>query len=69
MSTLSQPLKWYRKLATKKGRLEAGAFAIEGDRAIRQIIASHPDEILEILTVAEPSPVYRHYAVRVLTES
>jgi len=69
MSTLSQPLKWYRKLATKKGRLEAGAFTIEGDRAIRQIIASHPDEILEILTVEKPLPVYRDYAVRVINES
>jgi len=69
MYTPLQPLKWYRKLATRKGRLEAGAFAIEGDRAIRQVIASHPDEILEILTVEEPLPVYRNYAVRLLTES
>lgn len=69
MDTSSKPLKWYRKLATKKGRLEAGAFAIEGDRAIKQIIASHPDEILEILAVEEPLPVYRNYAVRLLTES
>ena len=69
MSTSLKPLKWYRKLATKKGRLEAGAFVIEGDRAIRQIIAGYPDEILEILTVAEPLPVYRDYAVGLLTES
>ena len=69
MSTFLKPLKWYRKLATRKGRLEAGAFAIEGDRAIRQVIASHPAEILEILAVEEPLPVYRDYAVWLLTES
>jgi hypothetical protein len=37
-----KPLKWYKTLATAKGRAEAGVFLIEGDRAIRQIISSHP---------------------------
>jgi len=69
MSTLFKPLRWYKKLATKKGRLEAGTFLAEGDRAIKQIIASHPEEIIEILTVEEPLPVYRNYRVRLLTES
>ncbi|MFC1990780.1 TrmH family RNA methyltransferase [Chloroflexota bacterium] len=69
MSTPLKPFKWYKKLATKKGRLEAGAFLVEGDRAIKQVISSHPDEIIEILTVEEPLPVYRNYAVRVVTES
>ena len=69
MSTLLKPLRWYKKLATKKGRLEAGTFLVEGDRAIKQIIASHPEEIIEILTVEEPLPVYRNYRVRLLTES
>ena len=27
-----KPLKWYRKLAARKGRLEAGAFVVEGER-------------------------------------
>jgi TrmH family RNA methyltransferase len=69
MSTFFKPLRWYKKLATKKGRLEAGTFLVEGDRAIKQIIASHPEEIIEILTVEEPLPVYRNYRVRLLTES
>ena len=69
MSAPLKPFKWYKKLATKKGRLEAGAFLVEGDRAINQIIGSHPDEIIEIITVEEPLPVYRNYAVRLVTES
>ncbi|MEK7352920.1 MAG: RNA methyltransferase [Chloroflexota bacterium] len=67
--TPSKPFKWYRNLATRKGRLEAGAFIVEGDRAIRQIIASQPDEIIEILTLDEPLPVYTNYPVRRITES
>jgi len=69
MSTPLKPLKWYRKLATKKGRLEAGAFVVEGDRAIKQIIAGHPDEIIEILTIEEPATIYHNYTVRLLSES
>ncbi|MFC2067108.1 TrmH family RNA methyltransferase [Chloroflexota bacterium] len=69
MSTPLKPLKWYKKLATKKGRMEAGAFLVEGDRAIQQIINSRPDEIIEILTIDEPLPVYRNYSVRLVTES
>ena len=69
MAAPLKPLKWYRKLNTGKGRLEAGAFAVEGDRAIRQIIAGHPAEIIEILTVEEPPPDYRDFTVRPVTGS
>lgn len=69
MATPLKPFSWYKKLATKKGRLEAGAFLVEGHKAIKQIITSHPDEITEILTIEEPHPLYRNYAVRVVTES
>jgi TrmH family RNA methyltransferase len=64
-----RPLKWYKTLAIAKGRAESGVFLIEGDRAIRQVIASHPKSIVEILTVEELAPVYRDYPVRHLTES
>ena len=64
-----KPLRWYKKLATKKGRLEAGAFLVEGDRAIKQIISSHPDEIIEIITIEEPLPAYHNYTVQLVTES
>ena len=69
MSTPLKPLKWYKKLATKKGRLEAGAFIVEGTRAINQIISSRPDGIIEILTIEEPLPVYSNYVVRLVNES
>ncbi len=69
MSTPLKSLKWYKKLATKKGRLEAGAFLVEGNSAIKQIISSHPNEIIEILTTTEPLPVYCDYPVRLVTES
>ena len=69
MSTPLKSLKWYKKLATKKGRLEAGAFLVEGNSAIKQIISSHPDEIIEILTIEEPPPVYCNYPVRLISES
>lgn len=64
-----KPLKWYRKLATAKGRLEAGAFLVEGERAIKQLIDSSPREIIEIIAVAELSPAYGVFPVRVVTES
>jgi TrmH family RNA methyltransferase len=66
---LLKPLKWYKKLATVKGRAESGVFLIEGDRAVRQIIESHPKSIAEILTTDELAPVYSNYSVRYLTES
>jgi TrmH family RNA methyltransferase len=69
MSTPLKPFKWYKKLATKKGRLEAGAFIVEGTRSIQQIISHHPDEIIEILTIEAPPPVYRDYAARSVTEA
>ena len=68
MTTPLKPFKWYRNLAARKGRLEAGAFIVEGDRAIRQIITSQPDEIMEILALGEPLPVYSNYPVRQITE-
>ena len=68
MSTPPKSLRWYKKLSTRKGRLEAGAFLVEGDRAVKQIIAGHPDEIIEILAIKEPLSVYRNYPVRLFTE-
>lgn len=64
-----KPLKWYKELAGKEDRLESGAFLVEGERAIQQVIASHPEAILEILTTGEPVPAYRDYPVRQVTES
>lgn len=69
MSATLKPLKWYKELAEKKGRLKAGAFAVEGDRAIRQIMSVHPDEITEIIAIEEPPAAYRDYPSRLVTES
>ena len=69
MSTPPKPLKWYRGLAEKRDRLQAGAFAVEGERAIRQIIASRPEAVTEILTTGESLPEYRRYPVRRISES
>jgi len=64
-----KPLKWYRKLATDKGRAEAGAFAVEGPRAVAQIMAGHPGAIVEIVALEGSAPSYRDYPVRFVTES
>ncbi len=64
-----KPLKWYRKLATARGRLEAGAFLVEGERAIKQLIDSSPREIIEIIAVAELSRAYGAFPMRVVSES
>ena len=64
-----RPIKWYKNLATRKGRLEARAFLIEGDRAIKQITSSNPDKIIEIISTEEKAPLYRNYARRFVTNS
>lgn len=69
MSIPLKPLKWYRQMATKKGRREAGFFIVEGNRAIDQIIGLRPHEVIEILATAPPPPAYSHYPTRLLTES
>lgn len=62
-------LKWYRQLTDKKGRLETGLFLVEGERAIKQIVASHPDAITEIISVEKPPSDFRNYPVRTVTAS
>jgi TrmH family RNA methyltransferase len=64
-----KPLRWYRELAERKGRLAAGAFLVEGDKAIRQVIAVDPGAVLEILAVGETPRVYNDYPVRSVSES
>ena len=61
--------KTYKALATRKGRLESGAFLVEGDRAIRQIIKQAPDAILEILMLKDLSLEYGPYPVQKISES
>ncbi len=69
MATSIKSLKWYRQLADRKGRLEAGVFIVEGEKAIRQIAASHPEAITEIVAVGKPPDVFNNYLARTVTES
>ena len=62
-------LKWYKQLATKKGRLAAGAFLVEGSRAIAHLVQHHPDSILEIVSVEALASAWHHYPLRYVTDS
>jgi TrmH family RNA methyltransferase len=69
MTALQKPLKWYRELADKKRRLNAGVFLVEGEKTIRQIMGSHPEAITEIISLKEPHPDFRKYPVHQVSES
>jgi TrmH family RNA methyltransferase len=62
-------LKWYRELGERSGRLEARAFLVEGDKAIRQIIANNPGAVLEIIAIENVTPAYTDYPVHSVTAS
>ncbi len=62
-----KPIKWYKNLAGKKERLEAGVFLVEGERAVGQIAGNNPDDIVEILSTGEAPSFCRTYAYRRIT--
>jgi TrmH family RNA methyltransferase len=64
-----KPLKWYRELEGKKGRLEAGAFLVEGNKAIQQIMMNNPNAVLEIIAIENVPYIYKEYPVRLVTAS
>jgi TrmH family RNA methyltransferase len=64
-----KPLKWYKDLATTKERRGAGAFIVEGDRAIQQLISSHPEAVIEIVTIEQPAVMYEKFPIRTVTEN
>jgi TrmH family RNA methyltransferase len=66
---LDKSLKWYRQLADKKGRLETGFFLVEGEKAINQIFASHPEAIIEIISVEKPPSILNDYPIRTVATS
>ena len=68
MATPVKSLKWYRQLADRKGRLEVGVFIVEGEKSIRQIVSSHPEAIIEIISVAKPPAAFNDYPQRTVTE-
>ena len=68
MSATLKPLKWYKALGTKKGRQEAGAFPVEGERAVRQVAEGHPEEVQEILVAGDPPAAFQGFEIRRLEE-
>ncbi len=64
-----KPLSWYKKLSTIKGRLAAGAFLVEGPRAIKQIQHRQPEAIQELLTTSGGDQMRWPYPCRRLTHS
>lgn len=62
-------LKWYRQLADKKGRDAAGVFLVEGEKAIRQVMAARPDDVLEIVSVEKPPAFSQSYLTRSVSAS
>jgi RNA methyltransferase, TrmH family len=65
----AESLKWYRQLADRKGRLETGFFLVEGEKAIKQIVASQPDAITEVISVEEPPSVFQNYPACIVNAS
>jgi TrmH family RNA methyltransferase len=63
-----KPLSWYKKLSTKKGRLAAGAFIVEGQRAIEHIQNRQPEAIQELLSTSDDHPLRGLYPYRRLTD-
>lgn len=61
------PLKWYKTLATREGRIDTGFFVAEGMRHIRQIAGTRPDAISELVAV-EGAEILAGYPVRWVTE-
>ena len=64
-----KPLKWYKGLAAARGRLQAGAFLVEGPRAVSQIAAANPSSIEEIVAVEGTGGHPAGYPVRLVSES
>jgi RNA methyltransferase, TrmH family len=60
-------LKWYKGLSAREGRMEAGAFLVEGRRAIDQVIKSSPGSIVEVLYSGEAPSTYGAYELRPLS--
>ena len=64
-----QPLKWYKQLATTKGRVAAGVFLVEGRRAIGQLMQHHRQAVCEILSIEALPPAWGSLPNRYVTAS
>ncbi|MDD4876219.1 MAG: RNA methyltransferase [Dehalococcoidales bacterium] len=66
---IPKPIKWYKNLATKKGRLLAESFLIEGNKSIKQIINNNPDDVIEIISTEKLPSFYHKYSSHLVTDS
>jgi tRNA G18 (ribose-2'-O)-methylase SpoU len=62
-----RPVKWYRALSCARDRMENGAFLLEGEKAVRQIMHNHPDQVLERIRIRGMEPESGGFPVRWLT--
>lgn len=69
MPLVLKPLKWYKSLSTRKGRLSAGVFLVQGEKALSQVIVTRPGDIEEILVVGDAPSLCSGFTVRSLSES
>ena len=69
MNEALKPIKWYKNLSGKKERLAAGAFLVEGPRAVAQVMTSAPESIIEILATDDVTDTYNDYTTRLITDT
>jgi TrmH family RNA methyltransferase len=62
-----RPLKWYRALDSHKARRAAGAFLVEGERAMGQLLQGHRNSIMEILALPGMAARFPGLTLRILT--
>lgn len=62
-------VKRYKALAEKKGRIGSGLFLVEGPRAVRQVLTSRPEAVVEIIATTEHASHYEGVAVRTATRA
>ncbi len=67
--TEMKPLRWYRDLSSSPGRIEAGAFLIEGERAVGQFIRNNPEDVIELLCTPETADLFPDYPKRIVSKS
>lgn len=62
-------IKRYKALADKKGRTASGLFLVEGPRAVRQVLTSRPEAVVEVIATAEYASHYEGVPVRTATHA
>ncbi len=64
-----KPLKWYKGLSQERGRVEAGAFMVEGPRAVAQVLERHAPDVLEIVAIEGQPVEHEGFATHYLAEA